>query len=115
MVVGRHLIAELSCCKQFLTKGELKLCLIEAASQAKTKLLNIAMHEFDTVGEVTAVALLSESHISIHCWPEYEFVACDIFVCGEAEPEKALEVIEAAFLPENVQINLLERGNSNAA
>lgn len=110
MIVGKHLIAELIGCKRFLGGDEIEHCLAEAAKYANANLLKVIFHEFGVAGEITAVALLSESHISIHCWPEYEFVACDIFVCGEAEPEKALAILKKNFQTEDVRISLIKRG-----
>ena len=52
---------------------------------------------------MTGVVLLAESHISIHTWPENGFAAADIFMCGAAQPQLALEVIEEALQPEPVE------------
>ncbi|UUZ57112.1 adenosylmethionine decarboxylase [Massilia sp. H-1] len=53
-------------------------------------------HSFGAAQGVTGVLLLAESHISIHTWPEFGFAAADIFMCGDARPALALDVIERA-------------------
>ncbi|MGZ3159677.1 MAG: adenosylmethionine decarboxylase [Burkholderiaceae bacterium] len=68
---------------------------------------------FHTFGEgqgVTGVVLLAESHISIHTWPEFNFAAADIFMCGNSEPQRALDVIQAALQPSNSAIQTIARG-----
>ena len=54
--------------------------------------------------------LLKESHISIHTWPEYNYAAIDIFVCGSTFPDKAIEHLKDFFKPEKVEIKSLKRG-----
>ena len=54
----------------------------QAVVEGKMTLLNLITHKFEPQG-ITAVALLSESHISIHTWPENGMAVCDVFTCGE--------------------------------
>jgi len=56
--------------------------LANASNLAESTLLNISSYKFDPHG-VTAVALLAESHISIHTWPENGMAVCDVFTCGD--------------------------------
>lgn len=56
--------------------------LVNAAVMAQSTLLDISSHKFDPYG-VTAVALLAESHISMHTWPEKCMAVCDVFTCGD--------------------------------
>jgi len=59
---------------------------------------------------ITGVLLLAESHISIHTWPEVGFAAADIFMCGAARPQLALEVIDQALAPSAREVKIVERG-----
>jgi S-adenosylmethionine decarboxylase len=59
---------------------------------------------------VTGVLLLKESHISIHTWPEHGFAAVDVFMCGDARPERAVDVIEAALAAGSVSLREVARG-----
>jgi S-adenosylmethionine decarboxylase len=56
------------------------------------------------------VLVLAESHISIHTWPERDFAAIDIFMCGGCNPYKSLPALKAAFLPASVNLGEQRRG-----
>ena len=73
-------------------------------------LLHIHMHHFTPNGGVSGVAVLAESHISIHSWPEYGYAALDVFMCGAAKPHLAIEVLREAFQPEDIIVQELLRG-----
>jgi S-adenosylmethionine decarboxylase len=81
-----------------------------AAKQARSTLLNEVAHRFEPQG-VTALALLAESHISIHTWPELGYAACDVFTCGEeAQPEQACQHLAEALQSERYDMRRLPRG-----
>jgi len=63
---------------------------------------------------VAGVAVLSESHISIHSWPDAEFAAVDIFMCGDTEPQKCVDVLREAFQARNVVVKTHRRGEEAA-
>ncbi|NCJ06148.1 adenosylmethionine decarboxylase [Synechococcales cyanobacterium C] len=89
--VGTHCILELYDCPaaQLNDADLIKHSLREAAKKANATLLNEVMHQFEPQG-ITALALLSESHISIHTWPENGYAAVDVFTCGQhTDPEMA--------------------------
>lgn len=73
-------------------------------------LLHIHLHHFTPNDGVTGVAVLAESHISVHTWPERNFAAFDIFMCGEAEPEFAIDILKETFSAESIEVNILHRG-----
>jgi S-adenosylmethionine decarboxylase len=77
---------------------------------AGATLLHIHMHHFTPNGGVSGVAVLAESHISIHSWPEYGYAALDIFMCGEAKPHLAVDVIREAFQPSEIIVQEHLRG-----
>lgn len=72
-------------------------------------LLHIHLHKFAPQG-VSGVAVLAESHISVHTWPEAGYGAFDVFMCGDAEPWKAVEILREAFGAEEVRTKELLRG-----
>ena len=80
---GNHLLLELYGCNREKLNDELYLrCqLSSAAKLAKASVLHIVSNKFEPFG-VTAIALLAESHLSIHTWPESQYSAIDIFTCG---------------------------------
>jgi S-adenosylmethionine decarboxylase len=77
---------------------------------SKATLLHIHLHHFTPNGGVSGVAVLSESHISIHSWPEADYAALDVFMCGEAEPHNAIEVLREAFSPSDIRVGEHLRG-----
>ncbi|PJK31264.1 adenosylmethionine decarboxylase [Minwuia thermotolerans] len=84
----------------------LRAC-VEAAGAT---LLSIDLHHFTPNGGVSGVAILAESHISIHSWPEYGYAALDVFMCGDAEPQKAVPVLKKAFRAGMVEVAEIRRG-----
>ena len=81
---GKHLLLELYGCNSEKLNDEIFLrCKIDNASKlARASVLNLVSNKFEPFG-VTAIALLAESHLSIHTWPESQYAAIDIFTCGK--------------------------------
>jgi len=80
-----------------------------AAQQSLSTLLDVTSHKFDPQG-VSAVALLAESHISIHTWPEKGIAVCDIFTCGESgAPSAAAEYLKTALKAGIMNSELIRR------
>ncbi len=73
-------------------------------------LLHIHTHKFSPQG-VSGVAVLAESHISVHTWPEIGYGAFDVFMCGDAQPWKAVEILRAAFSAREIMVSELLRGD----
>ncbi len=82
----------------------------EAVDICGATLLHIHLHHFTPNAGVSGVAVLAESHISIHTWPERGYAALDIFMCGDTHPEKAIPVLEKAFDAKEITVNTLQRG-----
>jgi len=80
---------------------------------AGATLLHIHLHHFTPNGGISGVAVLAESHISVHTWPERGFAAFDVFMCGDAEPEKAIPVLREAFKPQSLNVSEHLRGVVN--
>jgi len=94
-MIGKHCILELYDCDPSKLDDETFLIhtITTAAQRAGATLLNLITHRFEPQG-VTGLALLAESHISIHTWPENGYAAVDVFTCGNhTMPEKACEVL----------------------
>ena len=99
---GSHLIIDLW--------DRIETALIDAVKAAGATLLHIHLHTFSEGGGISGVAVLAESHISVHTWPEKGYAAFDVFMCGEAEPRKALGVFKTAFNPGRIVIGEHKRG-----
>lgn len=109
---GTHLIAELAGCNQEVLNNEelLREGLREAAQTAGATVLSVHSHKFTPVG-VTAFALLAESHISIHTWPELGYAAVDAFTCGQSRrTELAIESVAHALDSKNTKVITVKRG-----
>ena len=76
----------------------------------KATLLHIHLHKFAPQG-VSGVAVLAESHISVHTWPEAGYGAFDVFMCGDAEPWRAVEILREAFGADEIRTRELLRGD----
>ncbi len=107
---GIHLLAEFWGGKIIEDSKKIEKILIGAAKKAKNTPLKVAIHKFNPHG-ITGVILLAESHIALHSWPEINYLAIDIFTCGEkAYPHKALDYLKEKFQPKKVEIKEIRRG-----
>lgn len=107
---GTHLIVDLWGATRLDELDHIRETLIRAVEAAGATLLHIHLHHFTPNGGVSGVAVLAESHISIHTWPERSYAALDVFMCGDAVPEKAIPILEQAFGPESVKVDTFYRG-----
>ena len=107
---GSHLIIDLWDAKNLDDIEVIEQALRECVDKAGATLLHIHLHEFTPNGGVSGVAVLAESHISIHTWPERGYAALDVFMCGDARPARTLPVLRRHFGPGSVQVNEHKRG-----
>lgn len=110
--LGRHLLADLHDIEPRLLSDADALCTLitDAALASGACVLDAHFHHFGGESGVTGVVLLSESHISIHTWPEYGYAALDIFMCGQAQPELALKHIREGLGSVRADITTVPRG-----
>ena len=107
---GTHLLVDLWGASNLADPALIDSALRRAAIRAGATILHSHFHHFTPNGGVSGVVVLAESHISIHTWPEREFAAVDIFMCGACDPHDAIPVLRAAFQPERVDLNEERRG-----
>ena len=107
---GSHLIIDLWEAEGLDDRSRIEEALIDAVHAAGATLLHIHLHSFTEGGGISGVAVLAESHISVHTWPERGYAAFDVFMCGDAEPRKALSVFKTAFNPGRIVIGEHKRG-----
>lgn len=81
-----------------------------AAAACGATVLRVMLHHFGTGCGVTGVALLAESHLSIHTWPERDYAALDIFLCGSKSAEPAVQVLTDFFQPARIVRQDMARG-----
>ena len=112
----KHLLLELYRCDYEKLNDEsfLRCTLNRAAKLAKATVLDLISNKFEPQG-VTAIALLAESHISIHTWPESNYSAVDIFTCGQNMlPELASQYLIEALKAEEHYLRVIERNPPEA-
>lgn len=108
---GRHVIAELIDCAGLDDVARIERVLRDGAAAGRATLLDIHLHAFGPGQGVTGVALLAESHISIHSWPEHGYAAIDIFMCGRrCDPDAALAAIVAGLCATVRDVRTVARG-----
>lgn len=109
--LGTHLLADLSGihAESLRECDALEGLLRNAAIIAGAQVLHGHFHSFGPGHGVTGVLLLAESHISIHTWPECGFAAVDIFMCGAARPQLALDTIQDALQAPHCQLQSVRR------
>ncbi|MEZ5774810.1 MAG: adenosylmethionine decarboxylase [Hyphomicrobiaceae bacterium] len=108
---GTHLIIDLFGARRLDEIGHIEEALKRCVDVAGATLLHIHLHHFTPNGGVSGVAVLAESHISIHSWPEAGYAALDVFMCGKANPHLAIGVLQDAFGPERIEVKEHLRGD----
>lgn len=114
---GLHVLADFHGCTARLDDIDLvERALTEAASIAGATVLDLKLHHFGEGEGVTGVALLAESHMSIHTWPERDYAALDLFLCGARHDiDGALDHLAKAFGPADIATRTIKRGYGVAA
>ena len=111
--VGRHLVVELWQCQGLDDHEMCEKTLKEAVRRANATLIALKVHRFNPHG-LTGIAIIAESHISIHTWPELNYAALDIFTCGDkVEPTLAVEPFLEWLQPKHTQMMEIRRGVIN--
>ena len=110
---GRHLIVDYwGCDRDILNdEDELRELLKKAAIEAGAKVMSSHSHKFEGEG-VTAVAILAESHISIHTWPEISFAGVDVYTCGNCNPLLAHKLLSTELSASYSEVEEIKRGAS---
>lgn len=107
---GMHLLVDLWGASNLGDPAHIDAHLREAALTAGATILHSHFHHFSPNGGVSGVIVLAESHISIHTWPERDFAAVDIFMCGACDPHLTIPVLQRAFAPSRIDIDEQRRG-----
>jgi len=109
--IGRHVLIEFWGCNKNINDPDIVAQSINDAVEAVgATIINLHVHTFTPFG-VTGLAVLAESHFSIHSWPEHGYLAADVFTCGTAvDPQAAVPVLRRFFVPKHVEVRELQRG-----
>jgi S-adenosylmethionine decarboxylase len=108
--IGRHIILEMWGCQNLESVETAELALRDMVQALDVHLLDLKVYPFSPVG-VTGMAIVSESHLVIHTWPEYGYAAVDVFTCGAPrDPQDAVDVLRQHFKPERITVMEINRG-----
>ena len=103
----KHILFTLRGCSKDLLNDEeyVRDVVYSSSRKCKSTLLALNSHKFDPQG-VTCIAMLAESHISIHTWPEKGMAVCDAFTCGDhTTPEKGVEYMKETLEASDIIVN----------
>lgn len=108
--MGKHYLLNLYGCSYVLLNNENFLIdlLENAAAASGATVLKTVYEKFEPQG-VTVICLLSESHISIHTWPEEGKAACDIYTCGDSNPKIGCDIMIEQLNSSNHTLSYIER------
>jgi len=110
--LGYHLILELEGCPEAVLddRKAVRRVMTEAVEASGATMIQPFFHQFAPQG-VSGVVIISESHFSIHTWPEYGYAAVDIFTCGDQiDMDVAANMLRRGLQAQTVQKMLLSRG-----
>jgi S-adenosylmethionine decarboxylase len=108
--IGRHIILEMWGCQNLESVETAEDALREMVVALDVNLLDLRVYPFSPVG-VTGIAIVSESHLVIHTWPEYGYAAVDVFTCGSPrDPQDAVDVLRRLYQPERIGVMEINRG-----
>jgi S-adenosylmethionine decarboxylase len=109
---GQHLIADLHGCAAALDNvARIDRALRAAVAAGGATIIDLRLHHFGPGQGVTGVALLAESHVSVHTWPEHDYAALDFFLCGARHDlDAALAAVVAELQPTKVETQTIKRG-----
>lgn len=110
--LGKHILVEFYNCPCEILNDVVRIekCMLRAAKEAEATIINSAFHHFSPFG-VSGVVVIQESHLAIHTWPEFGYVALDIFTCGESvDPWIAYDVLIKDLQAEHGSAMQISRG-----
>lgn len=106
---GIHLLIDLYGASHLSDVAYIEKTMRTCIDASRATLLHIHLHHFKPDG-VSGVAVLAESHISVHTWPESRYAAFDVFMCGDTDPEACIDIMREAFEAERVEVKEMLRG-----
>ncbi len=107
---GTHLIIDLWDAKNLDNLERMEAAMRACIDECNATLLHIHLHHFTANGGISGVAVLAESHISVHTWPEKNYAAFDVFMCGDSNPHRAVEILSRYFRPIRSEVIEERRG-----
>ena len=107
---GKHILLDLWGVNFDNSVTTLKKIIKNAVKVSGATMLHIHLHRFGKEQGISGVAVLAESHISVHTWPERDYIAFDIFMCGDTRPEASATYLIKTFQPKKEILKKIKRG-----
>ena len=108
-MLGTHELVDFWGCRD-LSIDQWRELLKRAVDASGTTLVDLRIEPFQPQG-LTAFCLLAESHLAVHTWPEEDYIAIDLFTCGDSvSPDRAIDVLMAELEPEKIARETKQRG-----
>ncbi|AJD30058.1 adenosylmethionine decarboxylase [Clostridium sporogenes] len=110
--LGRHILAEIYGCNASLLndKHYIENLMVESALKSGAEVREVIFHKFNPQG-VSGVVIISESHLTIHTWPELGYAAVDVFTCGDTvNPWEACNYMTEKLNAKNMTATEIKRG-----
>ncbi|ADL51880.1 adenosylmethionine decarboxylase [Clostridium cellulovorans] len=110
--LGRHILAEIYGCDEDILndKNAIEKIMVDSALKSGAEVREVAFHKFSPQG-VSGVVIISESHLTIHTWPELGYAAVDVFTCGDRiNPWDACNYMTELFKAKNMTATEVKRG-----
>ena len=109
--MGRHVIAELWQCDfdKLNDMDFIEKTFVDAALKAGAEIREVAFHKFAPQG-VSGVVIISESHLTIHSFPEHGYASIDVYTCGDLDPTIAADYIADALNSQSREVVEVPRG-----
>ena len=108
---GCHLILDMWGAENLNNIELIEQCFHRCIEVAGATLLHIHLHHFSEGDGVSGVAVLAESHISVHTWPEKSYAAFDVFMCGDTNPHKIIPILLETFNAKKHKLTEILRGD----
>ncbi|MCK4665693.1 adenosylmethionine decarboxylase [Candidatus Dependentiae bacterium] len=112
MALGIEILCDFyNCNKEKMSdKNEIEKIIIKAVEESGATIIETKLFLFSPYG-LTGLIIITESHFSIHTWPEHGYIAIDYFTCNEKlDLSKTIEILKNYFEPENIDIKKISRG-----
>ncbi|WP_186430139.1 adenosylmethionine decarboxylase [Clostridium sp. BSD9I1] len=110
--LGRHILAEIYGCDGDIldNKEMIERIMVDSALKSGAEVREVTFHKFSPMG-VSGVVIISESHLTIHTWPELGYAAVDVFTCGDKiNPWDACNYMTEKFQAKNMTATEVKRG-----
>lgn len=109
--LGRHILVEYYNCNEEVLSNPVLIekYMCEAAIEAQATIVESCFHHFNPWG-VSGAVIISESHLTIHTWPEYGYAAVDLFTCGDIDPWRGFNYLETCLQSQQTESIEIPRG-----